>query len=197
MEAIDEIRAKSIRANLKLIECPIRHLGTEEGYKIYARLQKHLEENRVEIRFMTMVQNILMEKGRAVGVVTEKGETFYAAEIVAGVGREGSEWFSHICKEHGIETQNGTVDVGVRVEVRDEIMKELNEKLYEAKLVYYTPTFDDKVRGILHKSIGGSGDRILRGRSGGSQWTCLQIQGKKDEEYELCPAGVQEFHRAV
>ena len=129
MEAIDEIRAKSIRANLKLIECPIRHLGTEEGYKIYARLQKHLEENRVEIRFMTMVQNILMEKGRAVGVVTEKGETFYAAEIVAGVGREGSEWFSHICKEHGIETQNGTVDVGVRVEVRDEIMKELNEKL--------------------------------------------------------------------
>lgn len=146
MEAIDEIRAKSIRANLKLIECPIRHLGTEEGYKIYARLQKHLEENRVEIRFMTMVQNILMEKGRAVGVVTEKGETFYAAEIVAGVGREGSEWFSHICKEHGIETQNGTVDVGVRVEVRDEIMKELNEKLYEAKLVYYTPTFDDKVR---------------------------------------------------
>ena len=38
------------------------------------------------------------------------------------------------------------MDVGVRVEVRDEIMKELNEKLYEAKLVYYTPTFDDKVR---------------------------------------------------
>ncbi len=45
-----------------------------------------------------------------------------------------------------LKTQNGTVDVGVRVEVRDEIMKELNEKLYEAKLVYYTPTFDDKVR---------------------------------------------------
>ena len=45
MQAIEDIRAKSIRANLKLIECPIRHLGTEEGYKIYTRLQKHLEEN--------------------------------------------------------------------------------------------------------------------------------------------------------
>src|SRR5699024_2783890 len=146
MQAIEDIRAKSIRANLKLIECPIRHLGTEEGYKIYTRLQKHLEETNVKIRFMTMVQDILIEDGKAVGVVTEKGETFYAPEIVAGVGREGSEWFSHICQEHGIETQNGTVDVGVRVEVRDEIMKELNEKLYEAKLVYYTPTFDDKVR---------------------------------------------------
>ena len=95
---------------------------------------------------MTMVKDIIVEDGTAKGVVTDKGDFYYAPEIVAGIGREGSEWFSHICKEHGIETKNGTVDVGVRVEVRDEIMKELNEKLYEAKLVYYTPTFDDKVR---------------------------------------------------
>ena len=144
--AIENIRTKAIRANLKLIECPIRHLGTEEGYKIYTRLQEHLIANGVEIKFMTMVKNIIIEDGVAKGVVTDSGEEFYAPEIVAGIGREGSEWFSHICKEHDIETKNGTVDVGVRVEVRDEIMKELNEKLYEAKLVYYTPTFDDKVR---------------------------------------------------
>lgn len=37
-QAITDIRTKAIRANLKLIECPIRHLGTEEGYKIYTRL---------------------------------------------------------------------------------------------------------------------------------------------------------------
>ena len=145
-EAIEKIRAKAIRANLKLIECPIRHLGTEEGYKIYTRLQEHLQKSGVEIKFMTMVKDIIVEDGAAKGIVTEQGEEFYAPEIVAGIGREGSEWFSHICKKHLIETKNGTVDVGVRVEVRDEIMKELNEKLYEAKLVYYTPTFDDKVR---------------------------------------------------
>lgn len=145
-EAIENIRAKAIRANLKLIECPIRHLGTEEGYKIYTRLQEYLLEKGVEIKFMTMVKDIIIEDGAAKGIVTEKGERYYAPEIVSGVGREGSEWFSGICKEHGVETRNGTVDVGVRVEVRDEIMKELNEKLYEAKLVYYTPTFDDKVR---------------------------------------------------
>lgn len=144
--AITEIRTKAIRANLKLIECPIRHLGTEEGYKIYTRLQKHLLDAGVEILFRTMVTDILIHEEKAEGVVTDKGETYYAPEIVSGVGREGSEWFANICKAHDIETKNGTVDVGVRVEVRDEIMKELNEKLYEAKLVYYTPTFDDKVR---------------------------------------------------
>ena len=140
--AIWDIRTKAIRANLKLIECPIRHLGTEEGYKIYTRLQEHLLAEGVEILFMTMVKDILIEDGKVKGVVTDKQETFYAPQIAAGVGREGSEWFAGVCSGHHIETRNGTVDVGVRVEVRDEIMKELNEKLYEAKLVYYTPTFD-------------------------------------------------------
>ena len=143
---IEEIRRKAITANLKLIECPIRHLGTEEGYKIYQRIQTFLQEKGVEMRFNTMVTDILIEGGKALGVVTDKGDTFYADEIAAGIGREGSDWFSHICKRHGIETQVGTVDIGVRVEVRDEIMEFLNKNLYEAKLVYHTPTFDDKVR---------------------------------------------------
>lgn len=66
--------------------------------------------------------------------------------IVSAVGREGADWFKQKCGQIGIETTPGTVDIGVRVEVRDEIMQFLNENLYEAKLIYHTPTFDDKVR---------------------------------------------------
>ena len=143
---IQEIRRRAIMANLKLIECPIRHLGTEEGYKIYTRLQEHLLSSGVRIEFNTMVQDILIEDGCARGILTDKGETYYAREIVSAIGREGSDWFSHVCRDHGIETKVGTVDIGVRVEVRDEVMEFLNKNLYEAKLVYYTPTFDDKVR---------------------------------------------------
>ncbi len=143
---IRETRLKAINANLKLVECPIRHLGTEEGYKIYEKLQHHLEEQGAELIFNTMVEEILVEEGRAVGVRTEKGEIFYGKEIVSAVGREGADWFREKCEEIGIETTPGTVDIGVRVEVRDEVMQFLNENLYEAKLIYHTPTFDDKVR---------------------------------------------------
>ncbi|MCI8517271.1 MAG: NAD(P)/FAD-dependent oxidoreductase [Hungatella sp.] len=143
---IQEIRRKAIKANLKLIECPIRHLGTEEGYKIYTRLQEHLLSCGIRMEFNTMVTDIVIEENQAKAVVTDKGETYCAPQIVAAIGREGSDWFSHICKSHGIETEVGTVDIGVRVEVRDEVMEFLNKNLYEAKLVYYTPTFDDKVR---------------------------------------------------
>ena len=143
---IREIRRKAIGANLKLVECPIRHLGTEEGYKIYSRLQEHVLSKGVTIEFNTMVKDIIVEDGVATGVVTDKGETYTAKEIVSAVGREGADWFKDKCEEIGIETRPGTVDVGVRVEVRDEVMQFLNENLYEAKLIYHTPTFDDKVR---------------------------------------------------
>ena len=143
---IREIRRKAIMANLKLIECPIRHLGTEEGYKIYSRLQEHLLEEGVEMEFGTMVKDIIIEDNQVKGVITDKDETYTATEVISAVGREGADWFSHICNQHDIETKVGTVDIGVRVEVRDEVMEFLNENLYEAKLVYHTPTFDDKVR---------------------------------------------------
>ena len=143
---IRRIRAKAIEANLKLIECPIRHLGTEVGYEIYARMQHYLEEKGVEMIFDDPVSEILIENNHVNGVKTSKGLELMAPKVVIAVGRDGAEWLNGQCNKVGIESTPGTVDIGVRVEVRDEVMQYLNENLYEAKLVYYTPTFDDKVR---------------------------------------------------
>lgn len=85
---IREIRRRAINANLKLIECPIRHLGTEEGYKIYSRLEDHLKEIGVEMKFNTMVNDITIEDGRATAVTLEDGTVYEADEIVSAVGRE-------------------------------------------------------------------------------------------------------------
>ena len=143
---IREIRRRAVKANLQLIECPIRHLGTEEGAKLYGRLQEHLLERGVEIKFSTTVTDLVIEDGALREVVTSGGERYSAKDTIVAVGREGADWLSHMCVEHGIEAEPGKVDVGVRVEVRDEVLEKINKSLYEAKLVYYTPTFDDKVR---------------------------------------------------
>ena len=145
-QEIRKIRKKAINANLKLIECPIRHLGTEEGYKIYTRLQDHLLANGIHMEFNTMVKDIIIENGAAKGVITDKDEAYYADEIVSAIGREGSDWFSHICDDHGIDTEVGTVDIGVRVECRNEIMEKINKVLYEGKLIGYPAPWRNKVR---------------------------------------------------
>lgn len=144
-EKIREIRTKAIRSNLKLIECPLRHMGTEVGYTIYERIQKHLiDDLGVEIKFRNPVKSLIIEDGTAMGIVAD--EDYYGDKILTAIGRDGSEWFKAICDEVGIETTVGKVDIGIRLETRNEVMKEINEALYEGKLVYYTPTFDDAVR---------------------------------------------------
>lgn len=144
-EKIGEIRTRAIRSNLKLIECPIRHLGTEEGYNIYKKIQAHLEDLGVELSFNNKVEDLLLdEEGAVIGVRADK--EYYGKKTVISVGRDGAEWLDQVCEEYGVEREVGIVDVGVRVECRDEVMKTLNENMYESKLIYYTKTFDDKVR---------------------------------------------------
>ena len=64
-----------------------------------------------------------------------KEEIIYADKVVVATGRRGADWLERACKAHGIEHQPGTVDVGVRVEVKSEVMSEVNEALYESKLI--------------------------------------------------------------
>ncbi|NLN14900.1 MAG: FAD-dependent oxidoreductase [Tissierellia bacterium] len=144
-DQIREIRKKAISGNLKLVECPIRHMGTEEGYNIYSRIENHLRQLGVELNFRNPVKDLLLDENKKlVGVLADK--EYYSKHIVAAVGREGSDWFRSICLKHNIEVETGDIDIGVRVETRNEIMEELNQVMYESKLIYYSKTFDDKVK---------------------------------------------------
>lgn len=142
---INEIRKKAIKSNLKLVECPIRHMGTEEGYNIYSKIEIYLKKIGVELKFRNPVKDIILDNNRKIkGVIADK--EYLADKVIICIGREGSDWLKNLCHKHDIDTETGDVDIGVRVETRNEIMEELNEAMYESKLIYYTPTFDDKVR---------------------------------------------------
>lgn len=41
---VREIRKRAIHAGLKLVDCPIRHLGTEKAQQIYGAIEKYLQE---------------------------------------------------------------------------------------------------------------------------------------------------------
>ena len=151
---IAAIRKKSEDAGLKLVESPIRHLGTEASYEIYSKFQNYLLSKGVEILFKTSVKDFLIRDGRAEGVICKNGQEFFARQIVVGAGREGASWFKAICEKHDINSKAGTVDIGVRVECPDKIMHELNEALYESKLILYTKNYNDKVRTFCQNPSG-------------------------------------------
>ena len=156
-EAIQEIRKRAIHADLKLVDCPIRHLGTEKAQEVYGRLQSYLIENGVEIRFNTSVENIgtYDQDAGAVDYCTGvwvrpnnkvNPEFIHGDHIIIAAGRRGAEWLFNVCNNHNIDHLPGTVDIGVRVECRNEIMEEINKALYEGKLIGYPKPFKNKVR---------------------------------------------------
>ncbi len=150
-DKVKQIRRRAIKAGLKLVDCPIRHLGTEKAQKIYYDLQQYLLEGGVDILFKKTCSDLIIEDGRCTGAVIEDSsgggsEKIYADSVVVATGRKGADWLEKVCQKHSILHQPGTVDIGVRVEVRNEIMEEINDVLYESKLIGYPLPFKNKVR---------------------------------------------------
>ena len=145
-----EIRRNAIKAGLKLVDCPIRHLGTEKAQEIYYAIEQYLLKGGVEILFDTECRDLLItadEVCRGIVIATKDGEErIEAEEVIVATGRRGAEWLEKLCAEHHIAHQPGTVDIGVRVEVRNEIMEKINTVLYESKLVGHPAPFKNKVR---------------------------------------------------
>ena len=148
-EEVRQIRRRAIRAGLKLVDCPIRHLGTEKAQTLYLALENYLRENGVELIFGWECEELIMDGETCMGVSLRKGEQtqeIRAKHTVVATGRRGADWLEKICAEHGIAHQPGTVDIGVRVECRNEVMEEVNRVLYESKLIGYPRPFKNKVR---------------------------------------------------
>ncbi len=148
-EEVKEIRKRAIQAGLRLVDCPIRHMGTEKAQDIYLAIEKYLQENGVDMMFGWECGDIILENGVCLGVRISKGnesEEIFADNTVIATGRRGAEWLENLCSEYSIAHQPGTVDIGVRVEVRNEIIETVNKVLYESKLIGYPKPFKNKVR---------------------------------------------------
>lgn len=151
-EKVKEIRKRAIQAGLKLVDCPIRHLGTEKAQEIYHSIQTYLMNHGVEIKFSYECVDVLLENNLCEGVKIQKTngkgdeEVIYASHTVIATGRRGADWLEKMCAKYEIAHKPGTVDIGVRVEVRNEIMEDVNNVLYESKLIGYPNPFKNKVR---------------------------------------------------
>lgn len=148
-EEIKEIRKNAIKAGLKLVDCPIRHLGTEKAQKLYHAIQTWLLDRGVEMLFETECENIILDGDTCHGVIIKDGDRdveIRSERVVIATGRRGAEWLEKMCAQHNIAHKPGTVDIGVRVECRNEVMEKVNRVLYESKLIGYPKPWKNKVR---------------------------------------------------
>ncbi len=173
----NQLSYEAHKYNIKLIPCPVRHMGTEHAYDILKEMYTFLsnQENFTFLEYTT-AKSIIVENNKAVGVVmvNKNGEesTAMAPYIVAAPGRGGANWLHEVANKNNIQIKNNAVDIGVRVEVPNAVMNHLTKNLYEAKLVYFSDTFENKVRtfcmnpcGIVSEEHYDHGIAVVNGHS--------------------------------
>jgi len=142
---LEELAEHARMAGLQFIPSRIRHIGTENCRTVLSSVRESLE-SRVEIRTGTAVRELVAEKNRIKGVKLFDGRTIFSRFVVAAPGRSGASWMKQQAECLGLKTTATSVDIGVRVELPAVVLKEITDISYEAKLIHYSKTFDEKVR---------------------------------------------------
>ena len=142
----EELEKRSALAGLRLLNVPIRHMGTERSADVLRAMRAELTRRGIHIADRTKVTDILTENRRAIGVVTTSGDTFRGRFVIVAPGREGAQWLSNVATQLELSLTVNPVDLGVRVELPAQVLRPLTDLLYEPKLHYYSRAFDDKVR---------------------------------------------------
>ena len=149
-QRIEDIAYEARKNHIRLVPCPVRHLGTERAYQVLKEMYHRLEQNpSFTFWELTRAEDLLVQEGKAIGATVNKnGQQLQvlAQYIVVAPGRGGAQWLNEQTSKLNITTVNNEVDIGVRVEVPNGVMDHLTKDLYEAKLVYYSDTYENKVR---------------------------------------------------
>jgi uncharacterized FAD-dependent dehydrogenase len=142
---VTELERRATLAGLRLTPVKLRHLGTENCRQALKTMKEYLS-SRVDIKLITAVKTIIVEDNIVKAIETDDGERCDCRYLILAPGREGAEWLVSEAERLKLSVTSNPIDVGVRVEVPLVIMEELTSVLYEAKLEFYSPSFDDRVR---------------------------------------------------
>lgn len=159
---IQDIETRATSTGMKLLKAKVRHLGTDENQKLLIKMYDFLKD-KIQIKMCTKVKEIIVNDKKAKGVILDNSEKYYADYVFIAPGRDGCEWLADILSSQNLSLTNNQVDIGVRVEVPNTVMTDINEHLYEAKFIYDAPTFNNTVRTFCSNP---SGHVVIENHSG-------------------------------
>ncbi len=146
-EGLRALETQASQAGIKFIKIEQNHIGSDYLPEIMSKLRSRLEEQGTDIRLKTVAAEVVVEGSRAVAV-SGGDESFEADAVLLAAGRIGSGWLIDQLSGLGVDTSYNPIDVGVRVEVPNEVMDEVinGYGCWDPKFHMYTPSYDDFVR---------------------------------------------------
>ncbi len=145
MEAAQQVRKVAKRFGIELLIIKQKHLGSDRLPDHISGMVDHLRSKGVVIHSSEDVRDILVENGRVSGIETQR-KSYRAPHVILAPGRAGAEWMGRVASRFYLGLQQRGIEVGVRVEVHNDILHDLCKIIYDPTFFIQTSKYDDQTR---------------------------------------------------
>ena len=148
MDEALKIKKDIAKHGAKLLIIKQKHLGSDKlpGYII--DFTDYLKNNNVELLENVDVLDIVEKKNNleVIGMKLNDKVSFKTKKVIVAPGRTGAKWVQEYSDKHNIPYLSQSIEVGVRIEVRKEILEDLCNVIYDPSIFIKTKTYGDEIR---------------------------------------------------
>lgn len=148
MISAEKIKKEVAKQGSELLIIKQKHLGSDNLPTYIEDMTKYLIEEGVEVYPNCDVLDIKRLKDNY-EVVYKKGnkeETIKGKYVIVSPGRTGAKWVQELADKYHIEYSSQSIEIGVRVEVRKEILEDITSIIYDPTIFVKTDTYGDEIR---------------------------------------------------
>lgn len=145
MERAKQIRKEARKQGIDLLLIKQKHLGSDNLPQHITEMADYVANKGVVFHHSEEAKKLIVKNGAIKGIKTNRG-TYEAKNVILAPGRVGAEWVAKAVRAHGIEVSQRGIEVGVRVEVNNEIMQDLCTTIYDPTFFVRTAKYDDQTR---------------------------------------------------
>lgn len=149
MDKAEEIKKEVTKVGARLLLIKQKHLGSDHLPKYIENFSNYLETKGIEIFENTNVTDVESLKKGEHKVTYKKGkkeETIITKNVVVAPGRTGAKWVQELADKYKIDYISKSIEIGVRVEVRKEVLEEICSVIYDPTIFIKTKTYGDEIR---------------------------------------------------
>lgn len=145
MAAAQAIRKTAKRNGIDLLIIKQKHLGSDRLPGYIAAMADHIKDHGVVMHTSEEVRDVVVENGCVTGVATNR-KHYHTKNVILAPGRAGADWMGQLAGKHGLALSQRGIEVGVRVEVHNDIMQDLCSVIYDPTFFIQTGKYDDQTR---------------------------------------------------
>jgi len=149
MDEANQIKKKVAIAGGKLLIIKQKHLGSDHLPEYIQGITDYLEKKGVSLldrSDVVDIQTIDSDDHMITFQHGKKEESIHAKYVVVAPGRTGAKWIQELADKYEIPYLSQSIEIGVRVEVRKDIMEEITNVIYDPTIFIKTRTYGDEIR---------------------------------------------------